>query len=622
MRTLIGLFLVWITMGKAVAQEAQPALREVIEAFFARYAVPAASNAYYYLRFECRPDGYHVRRMEGYRDQGGELFYSRALGRYEPLTLFEKSEFKSKLPSPFPQAEDVAAEQADRYIADMRSEFRDFSYYPYYGYAGWYRDVIAAYDTLSAPSDWQLNALARAHQQLATAMLGRHHLADTTDVIADLNRRPAMSPEHLERFLEQCGRSARVYARLLAQNPSFETPVGPVAIKMDDDILWAFLMLLMYQDEEAARRVLPPHRPLFDEGLRRAARNLLASCPPDAVLFTYGDNDTYPLYYVQAAEGFRTDVVIANLSLIALPSYQQLVRRGVMGAQPLASLLPGAYHKYMVFWRATGTNKTLSIDELWATLARDDVYSGDEAAPYRYALLDASGIRLPVAPGAERWQGNAPDEWVLPMAYWEMLYSDVAFVLDVLHANDWKRPVCFSVTCQPYTWKLWKTHLLLEGLVYRLYPDDLLPVEFIGDGQVNMQRSYNLWMNDFQWAFADGVGSHLIPHYQSVLVAAHSLMRELNAAQDTRQVARLGRRLMEQFPDEGRPWNLLWLRLANQLAEASAQAEAETIGLAVADNYQGGRLATDPDWQEVSVELVKLAQRLNSEALRKKCADW
>ncbi len=624
MRTFTFLFLMLMAAGNAAAQEAMPPLREVIEVFFTRYAVPTVSNAYYYLRFERRPDGYYVARMEdGYTERGRELFYSAAKGRYEPLTLFEKSEFKGKLPSPFPQAEDVATEQADRYIADMPSEFQDFSYYPYYGYAGWYRDVIATYDTLSAPSDWQLNALARAHQQRAAAMLdGARHLADAVDVLADIRKLPAMTAEQLERFLEQCRQSPAVYERLLAQNPAFETPVGPVAIKRDGDIMWAFMMLLMYQNEAAARSVLPRGRPLFDESLRAAARNMLASCPRDAVLFTYGDNDTYPLYYVQAAEGFRTDVTIANLSMIILPEYQRLVIRGAMGAKPLASQLPDSYSKYIVLWRSTGANVSLTVDELWAALARDDVYSGSEAAPYRYALIDATGIRLPVARGAKRWKGSAPEEWLLHMVSWEMLYPDVAMVIDVLNANGWERPVCFSVTCQPENWKTWETHLLLEGLVYRLYPDELPAVRQIGDGEVNTRHSYDLWMKTFTWGFNDGVGSHSTPHYQSALIAAHSLLRGLSATGNAAQASRLGRRLMEAFPNDARPWNMLWIHIANQLAEAGASAEAEAIGLAVAHNYQSGPLTDDPDRPMASVALVKLAQRLDSEALRKKCADW
>jgi hypothetical protein len=169
---------------------------------------------------------------------------------------------------------------------------------------------------------------------------------------------------------------------------------------------------------------------------------------------------------------------------------------------------------------------------------------------------------------------------------------------------------------------MWSTHLLLEGLVYRLYPDDLPLVNAIGEGEVNAPHSYDLWMKTFEWNFDGGLGSHMTAHYHSTLAAAHSLLRQLNAAGNAGQVGRLGRRLMAEFPNEARPWDMRWISIANQLAEGGGRAEAEAIGLGVARNFQSGPLATDPDRPAASVELVKLAQRLDSEALRKQCANW
>ncbi len=174
------------------------------------------------------------------------------------------------------------------------------------------------------------------------------------------------------------------------------------------------------------------------------ARNALTCLPPNAIVFSGGDNDTYPLLYAQTAEGLRPDVDILNFYLLNTPWYlQQLLKRRPdfplrLSADEIKQLRPIAWH-----------DSTASIAVHGAP--------ADFALSRETVLPDS--IRLQVRPNGGRY----------------LMVSD-QLVLKMLSENNWKRPVCFLVTVpmddkvglQPYS--------RTDGLYYRIVPSANAPV--------------------------------------------------------------------------------------------------------------------------------------------------
>ncbi len=168
------------------------------------------------------------------------------------------------------------------------------------------------------------------------------------------------------------------------------------------------------------------------------AVNALQQLPPHAVYFTVGDNDTFPLMYVQAVEGVRRDVTIMNLSVANIVDWPDRLRR----RDPSLPM------------SLTAGERQALAGQRWKDSIVVLPVRGDAAAlgvPASTALPDSIVLR------------------VMPAYGGKMLIAEVA-LLDIVRTNAWRRPLTFSVTGTESAMEWLAPYSRLDGLYYRVLP--------------------------------------------------------------------------------------------------------------------------------------------------------
>ncbi len=191
--------------------------------------------------------------------------------------------------------------------------------------------------------------------------------------------------------------------------------------------------------------------------------NLLQSCAKDALLFTNGDNDTFPLWYLQDVEGIRRDIRIVNLSLVNTPWYiLQLKNETPYGTakvptsisdQVVESLQPRE-------WRAV--KKDIPVPQ--EALEQFGISDTSRLAPEDSALLTQRKMTFTLS--GVPWQGDI-----------RALRVQDIMVYDIITTNRWKRPVYFAVTCSPDSKIGLDSYLWMDGLAFRLKPIHIPSIE-------------------------------------------------------------------------------------------------------------------------------------------------
>ena len=190
------------------------------------------------------------------------------------------------------------------------------------------------------------------------------------------------------------------------------------------------------------------------------AYNLLQSAAPNAVLFTNGDNDTFPLWYLQDVEGVRRDVRIANLSLLNTPWYiRQLKNTTPYDSKAIAMTLSDREINRIGPSKWEARQMTLPVP---ASAYKDYSMFDAEGKDSVYEISQSPGSN----PGQISWMmKNTTSYGNIPV----VRIQDIV-VLDFIKANNWERPIYFAVTCSDDARIGLDEYLQMEGMAFRLVP--------------------------------------------------------------------------------------------------------------------------------------------------------
>ena len=233
------------------------------------------------------------------------------------------------------------------------------------------------------------------------------------------------------------------------------------------------------------------------------AKAYLTSCDPNAILFTIGDNDTFPLWYAQEIEKVRTDVKIVNTSLFMTDWYIDQMKTKTYESDPLPISFThdqyvGDKLDYVAHIPKVETRWDIKdfIDFIKNPKSTVEMQNGQTIHFY-----PTNKIRIPVDKNIilqNKVVSAKYNDSIVPYIDLDIsknaLYKNRLMMLDIVANNNWKRPIYFSGGAfddEDYIWM--KEYLQLEGMVYKLVPirtiipKDGGPLEM---GQIDSDKMY------------------------------------------------------------------------------------------------------------------------------------
>jgi len=282
------------------------------------------------------------------------------------------------------------------------------------------------------------------------------------------------------------------------------------------------------------------------------AKDYLESCAPNAILFTFGDNDTYPLWYAQEVEGIRPDIRVINNSLLGIDWYINQLRSKINDADSVNVLWSPeqieGHNREFLRYRAQGdANEYYDLYDVMKNVLGKPNFDPETGRDVGYGSFPVAKFRVPVNQELVRQNGTVnPTDSVESELKFEIpknkldggLVRSDFMILNIIASNNWKRPIYFT---SPMGELGFSQYLRKDGLSYRLVPismkypqqnwivDQTLRQVRMGGTQIrdnNTDFMYDNLMTKFEFGGADKKGVYFDEENRRHILNLRSLYAE------------------------------------------------------------------------------------------------
>lgn len=540
-----------------------PDYNEIINSFFSKYSAKEISTTTY-LHFEKRPSGWYITITE-YNPElktiKEELYWDSKSEQYKPINFETISDdHKEKL------------DLKEQFLNDFSKRY--FRICPYYGYKGWDIDVINEFKEMNNLPDSTLYALGRAYSSFANNLLNNNSgLAEKEHSFELAEGENCLTKSQIEKYRYYRHKAIETFNNVKELNPSYETIVGIINTKLSNEHITSFLDLRIYQNEQEADKELI--NGLYSDFYISTAKNYLNSCSKNAVLFTNGDNDTYPLLYVQSNLGFRKDVLVVNLSLLQTERYINSLRNKVLNAQGMNLSLDKsdlAKNKRDIVIIRNNIDEYMDIKELINFIKND---TNVLKYPNRnYFYIPTNKIKMDI--------GQKTMKWEISNQY---IFLNHLIFLDLLATNKLNRPIHFAITIGIDNFFDLNDYFQLEGFAYKL---DYTKKENDDNqlGYVNTKVMYDNIMNKFTWQGFKNIISHEKLLGSNYINNFHRLANALIEENKTQSAKKVLDKCMDLFPNEIISYDYLLISIIEDYYKIKEFKVANNIALQLVYNLK------------------------------------